>query len=84
VHGLVVLAVDRALYNEGLMWYRVGTAGVGVAIVVTGLAVIFHKPKPDKPQTPTQRQITRLVGLLLIAAGIAVPVYAWLAAGGPL
>ena len=67
-------------YDAAQLWFRAGAAIVGLGLLVAGLILLIHKAK-DRPATAFEKTLACTFGMILILAGVALPVFMWLSMG---
>ena len=71
--------IDR--FNRGLSIFQWGLTGVGVAILLGAVALLFQKPSKDAASVSATTQ--RVVGIIVAALGLGVIAYGWLGQAAP-
>ena len=68
---------QQARYDRGLMIFKLGVTGVGVAFLIAAAGVMFSQPKDQsKEMSPAVKMIAALI---IGSLGVGTIGYAWLA-----
>jgi hypothetical protein len=77
IYPLSFIAANDADFQSGLNAVKTGTLLVGLAFLVIGASLLFVKPKGEAPHPNATKLAFRIVGVLLIAAGVVIPYLFW-------